>query len=85
MREVKICTVCGKKFIATRTNAKYCDAKCLKIGTAETSKIAKEKLKTKKDAERAKQNRKKESLASIAVAARQAGMTYGQYVAKMGL
>lgn len=74
MREFRRCTVCNKLYIATRGNAKYCSVACRTEGTYA--------LKRAYTAEKPKPRRKKkQSVTEIAVAARKAGMTYGQYVA----
>ena len=77
MREFRRCLMCNKLYIATRSNAKYCSAACRR----EVDYASKRAYR----AEDTKPREKKQSITDIAVAARQAGMTYGQYVAKMGL
>lgn len=78
MREFRRCTVCDKLYIATRANAKYCSATCREKGTTELKAIYRKQQSVDKP-----KRKKKQSVTEIAVAARKAGMTYGQYVAKM--
>lgn len=78
MREFRRCVVCNKLYIATRANAKYCSATCREIGTSELKSAYREQQKVAKP-----KRKKKQSVTEIAVAARKAGMTYGQYVAMM--
>lgn len=80
MRDFRRCAVCNKLYIATRQNAKYCSADCRLEGTYAMKRTYKERKEQK-----AKPKKLKKSITDIAVEARQAGMTYGQYVAKMGL
>ena len=80
MREVRKCVVCDKAYIATRANAKTCSTECSKLWNRFQSNEYNKMLKEKRAQE--KKNKKK-TVTDIAVEARNAGMTYGQYVAIM--
>lgn len=81
MKEVRKCIICNKYYVTTTQNAKYCSGTCRKMADKETKK------KSKANKKEQIENRKnmQQSIIDIAVLARKAGMTYGQYVAKMGL
>ena len=81
MRAAINCAICGKLFVAKNGNAKYCSKKCSDAGAMENY----YKKKASKEQAAKKQRKKPLSITEIAVAARKAGMSYGQYVAKMGL
>lgn len=71
----KKCKYCGKEFNSTKNDRRYCSDECRKKSQLEMSK------KRRKGAHIKKPNA---AVVDIAVKARAAGMTYGQYVAKMG-
>lgn len=71
----KKCKYCGKEFNSTKNDRRYCSDECRKKSQLEMSK------KRRKGAHIKKPNA---AVVDIAVKAREAGMTYGQYVAKMG-
>ncbi len=71
----KKCKYCGKEFDATKSKRLYCSDKCKK------SFWKKKDIKRKHGVHMEKPNA---AVVDIAVKAREAGMTYGQYVAKMG-
>jgi hypothetical protein len=81
MKEVRKCIICNGYYVTTIQNAKYCSSVCRKKGEKEIAK--QRKIKKKEQIENSKNMQ--QSIIDIAVLARQAGMTYGQYVAKMGL
>jgi hypothetical protein len=81
MDKIRACAVCGNIFIPKKANSKYCGEKC--AGKAYSEKY--KRCKKKRKAEQEKRMEAQRSITDIAVAARQAGMTYGQYVVKMGL
>jgi len=81
MKVIKQCTICGASFETTNIHAKYCSDPCRKKASRKSYRQA--KAKEKEELERKKNMQ--QSIIDIAVLARQAGMTYGQYVAKMGL
>lgn len=83
--EERICAVCGNEFIATRANAKYCSEECLAEGLRmRTRRNEREKAERKRE-ERKRRKESQKAIIDIAVEAKKAGMSYGQYVAVMGL
>ena len=78
----KVCTICGKEFIAHNKATKMCSDACRSIREKQLGKIREEKH--KKEAEKARKKKKKKKkgnpLVDMAVQARKHGMTYGQYV-----
>lgn len=78
-REAK-CPVCGKLF-AANINQIFCGRKCQAKHYRDTSTNSKnsEQNRTSKK----KRKKKGKSITELAVEARKAGMTYGQYVAKI--
>lgn len=87
MNVTNICMVCGKEFIVTRYNKKLCSIEC----RAERKRIAEREYRVKHFPSRRssinvnhKKTRKKMlSLTEIAMKAKEAGLSYGEYVAKM--
>lgn len=79
-REVKKCAVCGKHFITNRSRVVCCSPECQKKRDKELQSAANRKYVSQKETKK-----KEKTLAELSVEARAAGMTYGQYVAKMGL
>ena len=77
----KTCAICGKEFLAQRITKICCSTDCSKKRNNEMVKSIQKKARSQKS----KKPKKKETLSEIAVKARKAGMTYGQYVAMMGL
>lgn len=83
--EERKCVVCGNKFTATRPNSKYCSDECRDEGRRKLTKANdKAKREREREARKARKNSQK-SLVEIAVAAKKAGMNYGEYVARMGV
>lgn len=82
MGEVRICPVCGGE--VTDRNRKYCCAECSKKGYLKNqirrNKERDKRLKEERE-KRAGQRRPESPLEELARKAREAGMTYGQYVA----
>ena len=93
----KVCAVCGKTFMASPGARKYCSAECQKVPkransrrqAAEWKKPQPEKeesrTKIEASARAAEEARRKESMAHLGEltrAAHEAGMSYGQYMAK---
>lgn len=70
----KKCKYCGKEFDATKSKRLYCSDKCKKSRWRE---------KDKKRKYGVHMENPNAAVVDIAVKAREAGMTYGQYVAKM--
>lgn len=80
MEEIKICPVCGRKFI--HRNRKYCCAECSKKGYLKNQTRRNKERRLKGGMMRRIEHPKPEStLQEKARKAREAGMTYGQYVA----
>lgn len=85
MFEVRKCTICGAKYTTTRPNAKYCGEECMEIGLKKRQ-IKNDALKAQRKAMELKlKSDRKNAIVNIAVEAKKAGMSYGQYVAKMRL
>lgn len=70
---LKKCKCCGIEFDSTKQNRRYCSDECKK-------KISRERKRRKKEYV----TKPNAAVIDIAVKAREAGMTYGQYVARMG-
>ncbi|MBO5068993.1 MAG: hypothetical protein J6C37_01315 [Roseburia sp.] len=79
-REVKKCSICGKHFITNKSRVVCCSPECQKKRNKEIQNEARRKYVSQKEPKK-----KKKTLEEISVEARAAGMTYGQYVAQMGL
>ena len=77
---VKTCHICGKRFIGYNAT-KYCGLECSRVANRDRNKRFHENEKVRKR----KANSNETAIVDIAVEARKAGMSYGQYVAKMGL
>jgi hypothetical protein len=73
--------VCNNLYVATRTDSKTCSKVCSK----QLNRISSKRINEKTRERQRQEKRKKMMLDDIAVEARNAGMTYGKYVAKMGL
>ena len=76
------CKICGKEFIANSCQRSLCSDKCkeetkLRIARERALKLEKENNREKYR----KENRK--AIVDLAVEARKAGMTYGQYTAML--
>lgn len=73
--DTRHCKQCGKTFDPNSWKQVFCGDTCRKLYYA----IEKQKMKDEREA------KKNFSLTEIAIAAKKAGMTYGEYVAKNGL
>lgn len=73
---MKICETCGKEFKPRRKEQRYCSRKCYNS----RRKMYPPKKKAIKRTKRIPKRKKMNEIDRIAVAARQAGMSYGQYV-----
>ena len=73
------CKICGKEFTTVLNRKKCCSEECVK----KNSKINQEIWWNKQKGIKPKKKEKKLTVTQIAVMAKQAGMTYGQYVARM--
>lgn len=78
---IKECRCCKKKFSTKRMNQYYCSEEC---ATKAKLKYQREYEAEKKKKEKSDKKPKKKinELTRMAIEARAAGMTYGQYVAK---
>lgn len=80
MEEAKICPVCGGK--VTAKNRKYCSPKCSKEGyRRRQAKYSIEKYHKDKRIKEDGKPKEERPIETLARKAREAGMTYGQYVA----
>lgn len=83
MNDIRLCGICGKHFTAHSYQQKYCSDGCKYNAQLIHSRVNDKVRRERKKAER---NRpKKKTMAEIEREAYLAGMSYGQYVAKMGL
>ena len=73
MRKSRLCKWCGKYYIPEVNGQLYCKPEC------------REKSYGQRHQGKKKKKSNMDEIAEIDAAARRAGMTYGQYVAKMGL
>ena len=88
LTELKKCAYCKDPFVPARADVECCCKECSKAWyNMKANKAYREqRLRDKEQLESMrprKRGKPKQSVAEIAVAARAAGMTYGQYVAKM--
>ena len=74
----KNCNWCKKEFTPTKTGQLYCCLECRRAKGRENERQSKEFERMKR-----KGKFKNKSLRNIALEAKNAGMSYGQYVAKM--
>ena len=72
----RICPICGKEFISSHSNAKYCSVECGRIGSAETK-----KRKLEEEALKKKITSNSEAINAIA----RKTVHYGLYVAEQYL
>lgn len=81
---LKKCEICGQEFAPRRPGVFCCSKECSKVRAREHQKAYLKAAEThkKQEAEKAKK-RKPESLEAINRKAREAGMTYGQYMVLM--
>lgn len=91
-KEIGKCIVCGSEFEKKRSDHICCSKKCRNRYNSKQSKerVAKHKEKKKQEMMReavrmSKKGENHHKIADIAIEARKHGMTYGQYVAKMGI
>lgn len=78
------CKICGKEFIAKSTRKKLCSAVCQRESALIVSRNYHKRERAKK-ANAMKAKKSKETIVDIAVKAKQAGMSYGQYSAMLML
>lgn len=72
------CKICGREFITNHNRTFCCGEECSRINKVRMARIQKQK----RDAMRAV-TRKRQEIATINAKAKEAGMSYGQYVAMM--
>ena len=72
------CAMCGREYITTAPKSKYCSYECKYAADR-----VREVEKRKKRRERMAPRETTKSVAQIDKLAKKAGMTYGEYVAKM--
>lgn len=80
---IKRCKWCQKKFSTTKLNQEYCGKECAHNGKLKYQREYEAKRKATKEKTPKKPKKKSDGITDIAVAARAAGMTYGEYVAKV--
>lgn len=88
----KTCTMCGAEFqvaFPASERAKFC-VDCRKIANRERLRVFRQQHKTKKAEEKSAEQRKRaeqsaHELSQVAREALEAGLSYGQYVAKKGV
>lgn len=73
------CKICGKEFTAKTKRRQLCGKECVRINAKNNFKNLEERRKE----ERKQKKEKKSTITEIAVKAKQAGMSYGQYTALM--
>jgi len=92
----RVCAVCGKPYMGYSSRSKYCSEECREAAKAAYNKRQSKECKTKPEKEmpktkeelsekEAEEVRRKESAAhldELTKTAREAGMSYGQYMAK---
>lgn len=84
IKYAKKCEICGKLFDAWNNRQKFCSDDCRYKHKLQQGAVFREVYKSQEQKQKSRK-KKKPTLTEISAAARQAGMTYGQYVAKMGL
>lgn len=75
------CVVCGTEFVRKNQRHIYCNMTCKK----QVERSMRKKYVKPNEENKTKKHTANNELVNIAIAARKAGMTYGQYVQKMGL
>ena len=83
MKDTRKCAICGKEFMTIVYNSKYCSDACKEEGRRINQKDYWERQHANKGAE--KREKKPVPLWKIDAKAKEMGLSYGQYVAKMGL
>ena len=80
---IKVCKWCNKKFTAKKLNQEYCCKACGQEGKRKYQREYEANKKSKSKETEKKPKKKVNAITDIAIAARAAGMTYGEYVAKV--
>ncbi|MDD2218293.1 MAG: hypothetical protein PHW03_05815 [Eubacteriales bacterium] len=78
-----ICEQCGNTYIATRASQKYCSDECRLIVIKERGRLYNDKHRQKEKID--EQKKAKDAIGYINEKARESGMSYGQYRAKLML
>ena len=93
-QETKICVICGKPFVPFHRTGKYCSAECRKEAeyrrgrkrsarkSAQKESEPEKKVSGKRAAEEARRKESMAHLGELTREAHEAGMSYGQYMAK---
>lgn len=84
----RVCPLCNTKFQTEYYAGLYCSDECKITADNESRKKARERSRKRyyeKKREEELRKQKAKSITEIAIAAREAGMTYGKYVSEMGL
>lgn len=79
----RYCKCCGKPFETIYIAAKYCGESC-RVDSQRREKMERQRERRKME-KAEKEKTKSATIVSIDAEARKAGMSYGQYVAKMGI
>lgn len=85
---ILVCKVCGEPFEARYSNTKYCEeCRKKKVEVASRIKSADERARYayQKTIEQMRANRNGPSISEVVKAAKEEGITYGEYVKKYGL
>lgn len=89
MKEIRKCAICGREFMAKNGKSKYCGKSCRvegnRIIAREHQRQYSKENKLPKVIEKREKSKSRMTIPEIVAAARKAGMSYGQYVEKMGL
>lgn len=81
---IKTCELCGKQFIPTTKNARYCGEECrIKVKRQRTKEWQAKRKQEKKEQRKQEFKRlvAKNELKELTIEARKHGMSYGKYVA----
>lgn len=80
---IKKCKWCQKKFSTSKLNQEYCGKECAHNGKLKYQREYEAKKKATREKTPKKPEKKSDGITDITVAARAAGMTYGEYVARV--
>lgn len=75
---IKVCEWCSREYIAQKHNQRFCSKSCKMLHDMDER-----EQRIKEKAEKPKRKTKMSELSRIQMLAEAAGMSYGQYVAKM--
>ena len=85
MSELRECKICGELFVPRTNSHKYCSEECTKESARRNWRTKGEINRAIRKAEKRKSKNKNHEIADIAKKAREAGMSYGEYVARNGM